>query len=370
MPCLAQRAATTAVQVAIPTKAGGAYETSSTLSVGRVRERMETPYLGPGGRPRVALVRLLCRSRMGPLSPDAVTIAVVVRDRYSTFRGCLAALQANTTIPCRVLVVVGGADEVTLAELRAREAHENFGLVAQTKPLSQAESRRLALREVDTRFLVILENDTFVHRNWLGPMLECARQEGAAAVTPLVMWYRGVHAAGCSIELSPGVGDERLLRHSIGYTGTTRMPTDYAETHCVLLDLDRLGRRDIFDDVEPFDVDVGLTLRSMGCRAFVEPRSVVTYAAPPPWELRDVPMTLFRWDPASWDARHRRFIDKWGVSYDASAKRASYRRQHARLTLLRRRPNPLTLVVTNEISHVWNSVARVATKRRRQRAFG
>ena len=53
----------------------------------------------------------------------------------------------------------------------------------------QAEARNLGLRRTNGRYCVVLENDTVVHDNWLERMLACMRQEGAAAVMPLILWY-------------------------------------------------------------------------------------------------------------------------------------------------------------------------------------
>ena len=104
---------------------------------------------------------------------------------------------------------------------------------------------------------------------------------------------------------------------------------------------------DIFEDVEPFDVDLGLTLRKYGLNVFLEPRSVATYSALPAWEVRDIPLFKFRWDPASWEARNRLFMQKWGVTYDSSSKLASYRRQQLRLGFARWYPNIFTVGLSN-----------------------
>jgi hypothetical protein len=122
---------------------------------------------------------------------------------------------------------------------------------------------------------------------------------------------------------------------------------DYPESHCILIDRKLLGDIEIFDDVEPFDADLGLTLRRHGLSAFLEPRSVVTYDAPPPWQVRDVLPFRFRWDPALWQRRNQQFTEKWGVTYDPSRKRASYRRQQLKLGLARWYPTAATIAASN-----------------------
>jgi hypothetical protein len=172
------------------------------------------------------------------------------------------------------------------------------------------------------------------------------REEAAAVVTPLILWYRGIHAAGCVFDEQQR-GSAVIFRHDILYSGIHRKRIDYPETHCILVDRKRIKTINVFDDVEPFDVDVGLTLRKHALPVFLEPRSVVTYAAPPPWQARDIPAFKLRWDPWAWEERNRRFMQKWGVVYNPSSKRASYQRQQLKLGLARRYPTRLTVGFSN-----------------------
>ena len=282
------------------------------------------------------------------------------------FRRCLDALYAHTDSGVRIHVVAGGADEATKDFLAQQP---NLTLDLPDHLLTQAEARRCALRSVDQRFCVILENDTIVHADWLGPLLRCLHEESAAVVAPLVLWYRGIHAAGGEIAERRDRG-VTTLTHSIEYGDIRRRPIGYPESHCVLLDRDRIGDTDLFDDVEPFDVDVGLTLRGRGLTAFLEPQSVVTYAAPPPYERRDIPPTLLRWDRTAWAAGNEAFTRKWRVAYDASAKLASYRRQQAKLALVRRYPTRAAVMATNVATGVLNRVVTAMTSRRTRRSFG
>ena len=278
---------------------------------------------------------------------DSLVIAVVPRDRFSTFSRCLEALYACTHVRFRVIVVAGGADRRTEEYLRQLERQkDNVSVVLVDRLLMQGEARNLALREVHERLCVVLENDTIVHENWLAPMLACMEEERAAVVTPLILWHRGIHAAGCMFEERHKDGTV-AFHHKILYIGIRRRRIDYPECHCVLIDRQLLPSTDIFDDVEPFDVDLGLTLRKYGLSVFLEPCSVVTYSAPPPWEVRDIPAFKFRWDAESWKARNRLFMQKWGITYNSSSKIASYRRQHLRLGVARWYATKFTVGLSN-----------------------
>jgi glycosyltransferase involved in cell wall biosynthesis len=278
---------------------------------------------------------------------ERIAIAVVLRDRFSMFSRCLDALYSYTDVPFRVIVVAGGADKTTEEYLHQLQMQrDNISVVLVDRLLMQGEARNVAIRQANERFCVVLENDTIVHENWLPPLLECMREEGAAVVTPLILWYRGIHAAGCMFE-ERGKDSAVPFRHKIMYTNIRRKRIDYPECHCVLIDRKQLPGIAIFDDVEPFDVDLGLTLRKNGLSVFLEPRSVATYSAPPPWEVRDIPAFKFRWGAASWEARNRRFMQKWSVTYNPASKRASYQRQQLKLGLARWYPAKITVGVSN-----------------------
>ena len=225
--------------------------------------------------------------------------------------------------------------------------------------LLPGEARNLALRECNERFCIVLENDTIVHKNWLPPMLECLRDEGATVVTPLVWWYRGLDTAGCVFEEQENNATP-TLNHRILYTGIRRKQIDYPENHCILIDRRQLPDINLFDDVEPFDVDLGLTLRKRGLSVFLEPRSEVTYSAPPPLEVRDIPPFKLRWDATAWEARNERFMEKWQVIYDPSSKRASYRRQHLKLGLACWYPNRVTVGMSNITFRLVNRLQALA----------
>jgi cellulose synthase/poly-beta-1,6-N-acetylglucosamine synthase-like glycosyltransferase len=189
---------------------------------------------------------------------EGLTIVVIPRDRYSVFPHCIQAIYDHTNIPFRLIVVSGGTDNNTKEYLeRVQSQHHNMRLVLVDRLLRQGEARNLAMSQVEGQFCVVLENDTIVHQNWIVPMLKCMREERAAVVMPLVLWYGLIHAAGCVFE-EGGTGGRRILNHKILYARTKRRRIDYPECHCILIDRLQIPDTEIFEDVEPFDVDLGL----------------------------------------------------------------------------------------------------------------
>jgi cellulose synthase/poly-beta-1,6-N-acetylglucosamine synthase-like glycosyltransferase len=293
---------------------------------------------------------------------EKVAIGVVPRDRFSMFPKCLEAVYTHTDMPFRVVVVAGAADMATRDYLqKLQEEKENCSVVLVHPLLMQGEARNIAMRQVKERFFVVLENDTIVHKNWLRPLLDCMRGEGAAVVAPLILkcWDGTVHAAGGMIEVREKDGAVEF-HHAIMYQGVKassmppgRIKIGYPETHCMLIDRQLLPENYTFDDVEPFDADLGLMLQNHGLTALIEPGSVATYAEPPDLELCDIAAFKFRWNPDTWADRNRRFMQKWNVIYDASPKRMAYRRQYLKLGLANWYANKLTIWMANGYVRVF-----------------
>ena len=302
------------------------------------------------------------------MSDEPLDIIVVPRDRFSMYPKCLETLIARTPPPFRVIAVVGGADATTTRELRRLEArHPALRVLFADHLVLQGEARSLGLREARERRCVIMENDTLVHAGWLPPLLRCMRDEGAAVVTPLLWWYRGLHAAGGRLEERRGDGPPEL-EHHIEYSDIRRRRVDYPENHLLLIDRDKLPGHDLFDEVEPFDVDLGLLLRARGLFACLEPASMATYSAPPPIEVRDLPPFRLRWDWGAWEEGNRRFESKWGVRFDRTGKRASYRRQRIKLGLAGWFPTRLTVAAANLTFALTNRLQTHLTRRSLRRA--
>ncbi len=276
-----------------------------------------------------------------------IMIVIVVRDRFSMFKKCLEAVYEHTTLPFRVMVVVGGADQETEAFLSEFQAkNSNFKLILREHLLMQGEARNIALNHFDERYCVMLENDTLVHENWLAPLFSCLLEEKAAVTTPLMYWHRGVHSTGGKFVHYQKDGKPQF-KNKILYEDFIRKPIDYPENHCILLDRHQFSEGNIFDDVEPFDVDLGLALMRSGLTVYFEPRSVATYSAPPLWEIRDIAPFSFRWDPETWKVRNQAFMQKWSLTYEPSRKLASYHRQQVKVWLAKKFPGQMTLSVSN-----------------------
>ena len=94
-----------------------------------------------------------------------------------------------------------------------------------------------------------------------------------------------------------------------------RNPCDYVEFHCTLIRADALQRLGPFDEgllSLHEHIDLGLRVRDAGGSAYFEPRSVVSYVPPPPYDSHDFPFFMMRWSDAWNRATVERFKEKWG----------------------------------------------------------
>ncbi|MEQ8965025.1 MAG: glycosyltransferase [Azospirillaceae bacterium] len=291
-------------------------------------------------------------------TPD-VTIVVTPRERFGLAEASLLDILDTTDIPFRLVYVDSGAPAALSRRLEALSRERGFELLRAGRALAPNEARNLGLSRVDTPYVAFLENDVFVTPGWLGALVACARETGAAVVAPLICQgsplHRQVHHAGGlfaddpdAFVAPPAAGprpafEEVMIGHArpreeIDPT-LARGETQFFEFHCVLM------RRDLFERTGPFDeamlatkehVDFAMTVRKVGERVWFEPASVVTYLFPcraAPLSNADLPYFMLRWSNA-WQRRSLvRFRDKWRIDapdyFEERWRSAGWRRYEA-----------------------------------------
>jgi GT2 family glycosyltransferase len=324
-----------------------------------------------------------------------VTIAVVPRERFSFARASLEALYEHTEPPFRVVYVDGGSPSRVRRYLESAARDRGFELIRSDGYLAPNRARNLALAQVRTKYTVFIDNDVIVSPGWLPPLVRCAEETNAAVVGPLICeslpLHSRIHFAGGDSHIDVVEREGRVERHLIETIlrqgqriadvrrELSRVRTEAAEFHCMLV------RTSVFDRVGPFDealltirenVDFCIAVARAGGLTYLEPDSVVTYAAYAPLALSDIPYYLLRWNNSWTLATLHHLRDKWELTEDAYFQRQygkpflDWRRRsflvHA--TLLRRVPSwKAQRALAMGLLPVLSWMANVAAKRHARR---
>jgi len=269
------------------------------------------------------------------MAEPSATIVVVPHERFSGACASLESLYAHTSElggdpPVPLVYVDGGAPRGVRLHLERESRQRGFRLIRTEYHLRPNEARALGLAEVRTEYVVFIENDVLVRPGWLGALVRCADETGAAMVGPLYLegepGAETVHTAGGTAGITDS-GDGRVFVETHPHYGARpadiapslrREPSELVESHCFLV------RRSVLERLGPLDprltaqahVDLGLAIRAAGEAIYFEPGAVVTYVPPTRLSWSDYPYFLLRWSER-WNAGTvRHFQRKWNLRED------------------------------------------------------
>jgi len=263
------------------------------------------------------------------MSDPQVTLVVVPRERFSHSERSLANIYEHTTYPFKLTYVSAGAPVPIRRHLERESQQRGFELICAPHYLSPNKARNLGIREIDTKYVVFLDNDALVTPGWLQALVRCAEETDAWVVGPL--YFIGeferqiVHMAGGVVHIREQEG-KRIFYEEQYYLDTPlsdvrvpfrRQTCGLVEFHCMLARTDALERLGPLDE-ELLSVhehiDFCLAVRHAGGSVYLEPQAVTTYISPPPCKWWDLPFFMLRWSE-EWNlATARHFNEKWGVS--------------------------------------------------------
>ncbi|RAM53247.1 MAG: glycosyltransferase family 2 protein [Hapalosiphonaceae cyanobacterium JJU2] len=268
-------------------------------------------------------------------SEPEVTIVVVPRERFSYSRESLESIYDNTDYPFKLIYVDGGSPADIKNYLQAKAAEKQFQLIRTNHYLSPNHARNIGLRQVNSKYVLFMDNDVAVTPGWLQALVDCAEATDATIVSPLVCQYLPLHTevhcaggeSGVKVE-TKGETTRRRMIEKIYKQGRKvadvrpqlqRQPTGLAEFHCMLV------RREIFDRIGLLDegllntkehVDLCILVNEAGGTIYLEPESLVTYVPGPPLQWTDLHFYMLRWSDAWELASLKRLRDKWNLTED------------------------------------------------------
>jgi GT2 family glycosyltransferase len=287
---------------------------------------------------------------------NEVTIVVVPRERFSYTRESLESIYTYTTFPFKLVYVDGNSPTDVQHYLQAQAQEKGFRLIRTDYYLYPNRARNLGLAEVDTPYVVFLDNDVVVSQGWLEALVQCAEETNATVVGPLVCHeqpiHEIVHCAGGETHINVDVKGRRRLREKMYKQGhrvdkvlpsMQRTQTELCEFHCMFV------RTQIFRQLGTFDetmlnskehLDFCMSVIQAKETVYFEPACIVTYVPGPPLKWSDLHFYMLRWSDAWEVASLSRMLEKWDLAEDGyfqhKYKIMGWRRKNAILRPLAR----------------------------------
>ncbi|MGB3405721.1 MAG: glycosyltransferase [Microcoleaceae cyanobacterium] len=279
------------------------------------------------------------------MNHSKVTLVVVPRERFSYTRECLESIYQNTRYPFDLVYIDGNSPGKTKQYLQEQAAAKEFKLVRTEYYLSPNQAINIGLQYVDTEYVVFVDNDIHVETGWLEKLVQCAEEESATIVCPLVcigknLHYK-IHLAGgeARIILEIKNGKQRRKVHEKHYfvnrsvadvkDQLQRRECEFAEFHCLLV------RKNIFDTIGLLDeklmstrehIDFSLNVTDASGKIFCEPESITTYVPDSGFEWSDLTYFMLRWSDAWEIASLEHFMQKWDLTVKDKYFKKRYRR--------------------------------------------
>jgi GT2 family glycosyltransferase len=264
-----------------------------------------------------------------------VTIVVSPRERFSYTRESLESIYEHTQTPFNLIYVDGGSPTQIKNYLAAQAREKNFQLIRTEHYLSPNHARNIGLAQVNTKYVVFIDNDVVVTPGWLAKLVECAESTNATIVSPLICQHLPLHEivhcaggeSGVRVETKDGNVRRRMIE-KIYMQGRKvadvrpklqRSETGLAEFHCMMV------RTDIFAQVGMLDakllntkehVDFCIVVNEAGGSIYLEPDSIVTYVPSSSLSWSDTTFYMLRWSDAWELASLQRLRDKWNLTED------------------------------------------------------
>ena len=254
-----------------------------------------------------------------PVEP--VSVVLSVRDRVSTTVDSLSALFDNSPPLDQVSIVVDPTMPPQVLDAVERRFGHRVILREVDHPVSQAEARSIGLGYVDTELCVTMDVDAMVRPGWLEPLVARLRESSAAVVTPLILEADTViHAAGNDFYVHERDGKlwgHKVLRfNNVPFNGSSSLrasTVDYAEYHCLLVDVAKVRAAGAFDPSLSHEVHTGLLLKEAGHEVWIEPDSVVMFDLQGPLRLEDLGSFRRFFDVDGYRQRFDEFERRWGI---------------------------------------------------------
>jgi len=260
-----------------------------------------------------------------------VTICIVPRERYSLALASFDSVLARTPEAFPIVYVDGQSPPAIAAGLAARCRARGARYLQTDEDLPPNKARALALRQVETPYVIFVDNDVFPGTRWASQLVKCAQETGAWAVSPLVMEGSAmlplIHMAGGDLQENDVDGVLTLkqshrfmlrLRRRVR-AQLQRQACGFFEFHCVLLRKDCFHRGCSLDPALTAlheHLDLAMQIHRAGGEVYFEPDAYVRYDNATPFAAADRDFFERRWSEDWINGSLEHFRDKWRMADD------------------------------------------------------
>lgn len=259
-----------------------------------------------------------------------VTVVITPRDRYTGIESCIETVYRCTPEPFKLVVIDADYPPALRQGIeRAIRGKTNATIVSMGLVIPMQALSRIR-HEVDTPYLMHLDNDSDVTPGWLPPLLETARKTNAAIVNPLTLERAGVdvgehlrcHLYTSDIRVVDVEGTPYLIENKhFRRTPHRELPTEVRDTetfelHGVMFETAALRAIDIPLATIREHIDISMQLQAMGRRQVVDPRSIVEFDnLGERASLHDLKYFDHRWNERIMRESSDLFEQRWGYRF-------------------------------------------------------
>lgn len=127
-----------------------------------------------------------------PVSTPKVSILIPTRNYLKLLKRCIASLRKHTRYDNYEIVIIDNhSDDPALHQYLHREQSENyFNVISYDKPFNHSDMNNLAVRSVDSEFVVFMNNDIeIVSDNWLEQFVATMQIDKSIACVGALLLY-------------------------------------------------------------------------------------------------------------------------------------------------------------------------------------
>jgi GT2 family glycosyltransferase len=210
--------------------------------------------------------------------PD-ISIVIPVHNQLDFTRNCLSSIRKNTSLSYELIIIDDGSSDGSSAWLASQE---NIRVIKNERQSGFLVSCNRCLNQVRGRFIVFLNNDTIVTKNWLEPLRALMADERVGAAGARLVYPDGTLQEAGGIVWADGSArnygrGERSVKPWYNYV----RPVDYCSGAALMVRSDLFHALGGFDrQFEPAyyeDTDLCFSLWKAGYRVMYQPSSLVIH---------------------------------------------------------------------------------------------